>query len=81
MTDSPQTREEWAEYIQNLKDEDLWSQAVAANSQEFAQELRKEGFTIMDVKAIVQLFAKQLTLRRLKLPEGGAYDMPLLARL
>lgn len=78
---NPQSIEEWDSYIEVLSDEDLWSQSVSANTESFAQELLHEGFSVMFVKRVVQLFAKQLASRNLKIPDGGAYDMHTLARL
>ena len=39
----PKTLEEWSEYLAGLSEDELWNQAVSANSLEFVRTLREEG--------------------------------------
>jgi hypothetical protein len=66
---------EWQEYIDGLRGAALWSKAVNANTQLFADILLAEGFKMDDVRGIVTMFAERLLVDDQRLPEHGAYDM------
>lgn len=55
----PGTVAEWAEYISTLRGSELYSKAIAANSLEFIQTLKQEGFSGGEISNILLLFARQ----------------------
>jgi len=78
---TPQTLPEWEQYVQTLAGRALRSKAIAVNSQKFLDMMRtQEGFSVSDVRAIITLFVRQLVATGQKIPEGGAYNLVLLAR-
>lgn len=78
---NPQTLQEWQTYIGSLTGMPLWSKAVAANSQAFADTLIEEGFKMADVQAILVMFAHQLQATGQVLPASGAFDFVELSRI
>lgn len=68
----PESLEEWAQYIEELNGQDLWSKGVAANSLEFVQILQGEGFSGEDISQILYMMAKQF----LKTGQMMPLDMP-----
>ena len=77
----PQTLSEWAEYIGGLAGQELFSQAVAFNTQDFARQLVAEGATMQEVEQIALLFVRQLKATGTKVPgAGGAWDMLNMAQ-
>lgn len=75
----PTTIGEWADYIAGLGDQALYSQAVAANSHQFARTLVAEGLTMQHVEQIMLLFVRQLRATGTKVPGGGAWDLVTMA--
>ena len=73
------TLAEWQSYISRLAGPVLWSAVVNANTQQFADQLRDGGLLLSQVDQIIKLFIKQLLATGQKIPEGGAYDLQLLA--
>lgn len=81
MSGQPQGLNEWAEYIATLAGEPLFSQAAASNSQAFSSMLLDEGYSMADVEQIMLLFVRQLRATGTKVPEGGPWDLPLMAQI
>lgn len=75
----PTTIEEWADYIEELGDSVLYSQAVAANSHQFAKTLVAEGLTMQHVEEIMLLFVRRLRAMGIKVPGGGVWDLVNMA--
>lgn len=75
----PNSLPEWKTYIENLGGENLFSQAVAANTHTFARTLLEEGATMGDVEQIMLLFVRQLRAIGVKVPEGGPFDLNTMA--
>ena len=71
----PETLSEWQDYVDGLRGKSLWSKAVNANTQLFADILLAEGFTMSDFQQVVTMFAERLLADDQRLPETGAYDM------
>jgi hypothetical protein len=77
----PQSLSEWADYIESLSGQRLFSQAVAANTHSFARQLVAEGATMKDVEQVMLLFVRQLKATGTKVPRGaGAWDLLLMAQ-
>lgn len=75
----PQSIPEWETYIKQLGGENLFSQAVAANTHTFARTLLEEGATMGDVEQVMLLFVRQLRAIGVKVPEGGPFDLVTMA--
>ena len=75
----PKTLEEWAVYIRQLAGAELRSKGINANTQMFADALLEEGYEMAEVEQIVLLFVRQFVATDQKIPEGGAWDMVMLA--
>lgn len=75
----PSSLVEWEQYIQNLAGQDLFSQAVAANTHTFARTLVEEGAGMADVEQIMLLFVRQLRATGTKIPEGGPFNLVTMA--
>jgi len=76
----PQSLSEWAEYIQALSGEALFSQVVAANTHSFARQLVAEGATMGDVQQVMLLFVRQLRATGTKVPTDiGAWNLVEMA--
>jgi hypothetical protein len=57
---SPQTVQEWLEYIYALDDEDLLLKAIGANDATFVRALEEEGFTHEEISLILKTFASRM---------------------
>ncbi len=80
MDDRPQTLDEWATYVNQFSGGQLWSKAVAANSQRFVTQMVDEGYPMDDVKAILGFFVQRMMSLEMKLPEQGVFDLVEMAR-
>lgn len=79
MMNRPENLHEWATYISSMSGEPLFSQTVAANSQTFSQALLKENFSMWEVEQIMLLFVRQLRATGTKVPDGGPWDLNMMA--
>jgi len=53
----PQTIEEWVLYITQIPEAELITQARAAGSQKFIEDLKEEGYSMEDITKIHKAFA------------------------
>ena len=75
------TLDEWQDYISQLAGKPLRSKVLAANSQEFVNQLLDEGFDLDYVGAIMLLFVRQMAATGMSIPGGGAFDLIEMADL
>jgi hypothetical protein len=71
---NPETLKEWVAYVATLTENVIVSKASAANSKRFTDKLLAEGFSMTDIKGIMQAFAKRFVDLDLQ-PPAGIYDM------
>lgn len=71
---------DWDSYVQQLAGEDLRSKGINANTQMFADALLDEGYEMSDIEQIVLFFVRQFCRTGQKIPEGGAFDMMMMAK-
>lgn len=71
----PTTVEEWEFYIRDLDEERLFIEARAANTLDFVDTLREEGYSSIEVEDILTAFAVRLQEMGFPLPDrgGGSY--------
>jgi hypothetical protein len=80
MSQRPQSLADWSAYIETLAGAPLFSQVVAANSQEFARDLVADGLTMDDVYQVMLGFVRQLRATGTKVPgAGAAWDLVNMA--
>lgn len=78
---TPTTLVDWQVYVDQLEGPDLWSKAIAANTQRFVDQLiRIDGLTMDDARSVIQMFALRIITTQGRLPDGGAYDLQTLAQ-
>ena len=75
------TMSQWEQYIKSLAGQNLWSKAIAANTQTFAAGLLAEGLTMPEVRQIILLFVRQLVATGQRIPAGGAFGMQGMAEI
>ena len=73
------TPEEWEAYVKGLNEEELWSQAVAANTTRFTQNLIGEGYGLDEVENIMRMFARRFRELDIRMPTMGAFELRDLA--
>lgn len=76
----PVSLEDWEPYIKTLAGEVLYSKLLAVNTQKFADMLREEGLTMADFQKIVLLFVRQCAALDVRLPQGGALNLKVMAQ-
>ena len=76
----PTSLGEWEAYIKTLVGENLFSKAVAINTQRCADILKEDGFSMADFQKIVVMFVRQCAATDTRIPIGGAYNMVTMAR-
>ena len=76
----PATLPEWEAYVKQLAGESLRSKGINANTQDFADVLLGEGFSMKEVKTIITYFVRQFVATGQLLPSGGAFDLYALAQ-
>lgn len=69
------TLDQWEQYIQSLTGQELWSKAIAANTQGFADDLRASGLDMSEIKQVILFFVRQLVATGQRIPVGGAFGM------
>jgi hypothetical protein len=68
----PENLDEWAQYIEALSGQELWSKGIAANTLEFVQTLQDEEFSGEDIAQILYMMAQQF----IKTDQLMPTDMP-----
>jgi len=76
----PTSMAEWDSYVKGLAGEELFSKTIAANTQAFADSLRKDGHTMADFQRILLMFVRQCIAADVRLPLGGAFDLAAMAQ-
>ena len=74
----PRTPAEWRKYIEALRDDELWSKAVAANTAPFVQAMLKEGCLSDDLEGIFVCLAKRFQAAGQRPPADGWFDLNAL---
>ncbi len=75
MAGRPKSSTEWREYVSTLAGEDLYSQLVACNSQDFINVLLDEGATMGDLEKVLRYFVRQCRATDTRIPTGGPFDL------
>lgn len=76
----PTSMTEWESYVKGLAGEELFSKTLAANTQAFADSLRKDGHTMADFQRILLMLVRQCIAADVRLPVGGAFDLAAMAQ-
>lgn len=74
---TPETMEEWLQYVAILTEDELYSKAIAANTQKFLGMLLEDGFTPQEVKSLMQGFARKFVDFNMQ-PPAGLFDLETL---
>jgi len=77
----PTSLTEWDAYIKTLVGDALFSKTVSANTQAFADSLRRDGLTLADFQTIMLMLVRQCSAADVILPRGGAFDLASMAQL
>ena len=71
----PETLVEWQSMISKLAGPNLRSKTIAANSQQFAEMLMEDGYSMDDVAEIMQMLVTQMAVTKMNPPGGGVWDL------
>ncbi len=75
----PETLPEWQALIDQLAGSNLRSKAIAANSQQFAEMLLEDGYSMDDVAVIMEGLVTQMVITKMSPPGGGVWDLQGMA--
>jgi len=77
---TPNTIEEWKEYIFSLSEEELRDQMIGANTHAFVNTLTDEGDTVLKAEEVLGIFAKRMKMLDVDFPSGGLYPLQALLK-
>lgn len=75
QTTSPQSMDDWEDYVSALSGEGLRSNVINANTQAFVNLMLDEGYRLAEIEAIMRKFVRRMAGLEMKIPEGGAFDL------